>query len=509
VITLALLPLPGLADPVFRPVDIPAHAYTGGWEHFVGGGVAAFDCDGDLFPELFAAGGASPAMLLHNDTGTRGDAIRLVERTPDALALTAVTGAYPLDIDGDAWLDLAVIRVGENLLFRGGPDCSFAPFPDALGFTSDDRWTTAFTATWEAGATLPTLAFGNYVDRSNPKGPFEACDINQLYRPAGASYGPATMLAPGYCALSALFSDWSRSHRADLRLSNDRHYYVRGGQEQLWAMEPVPRLYTADEGWQPYSLWGMGIASRDISGDGLPDVYLSSMGDQHLQIRSGNGPSWQDVPFSRGTTAQRPHLGDDGRPSTGWHIAFGDVTNDGLDDVFIAKGNVEQMPSNALEDPNSLLVQNPGGSFREVSVTAGVATMARSRGAALADLNLDGLLDLVVVNRRAPMEVYQNTSPAPGNWLALRLAQPGPNVDAVGAWIDLKLGARTLSREITVGGGHAGGSMLAEHFGLGEAEQAEIKVTWPDGSESGWVTFDAGATYRVMRSGDGLVVEAL
>jgi hypothetical protein len=135
--------------------------------------------------------------------------------------------------------------------------------------------------------------------------------------------------------------------------------------------------------------------------------------------------------------------------------------------------------------------------------------MARSRGAALADLNLDGLLDLVVVNRRAPMEVYQNTSPAPGNWLALRLAQPGPNVDAVGAWIDLKLGARTLSREITVGGGHAGGSMLAEHFGLGEAEQAEIKVTWPDGSESGWVTFDAGATYRVMRSGDGLVVEAL
>ncbi len=507
-LAVAVLPLPGLADPLFAPVDIPAHAYTGGWEHFVGGGVAVFDCDGDLFPEIYAAGGSNPAMLLHNDTGTRGEAIRLVDRTPAALALIGVTGAYPLDIDGDGHLDLAVIRVGENLLLRGGPNCSFAPFPNTLGFTSDDRWTTAFTATWEAGAALPTLAFGNYVDRSNPNGPFEACDINQLYRPEGASYGPATVLTPGYCALSALFSDWSRSHRADLRLSNDRHYYVRGGQEQLWAMEPVPRLYTADEGWQPYSLWGMGIASRDISGDGLPDVYLSSMGDQHLQIRSGSGPSWQDVPFSRGTTAQRPHLGDDGRPSTGWHIAFGDVTNDGLDDVFIAKGNVEQMPSNALEDPNSLLVQNPDGSFREVSVAAGVATMERSRGAALADLNLDGLLDLVVVNRRAAMEVYQNTSPAPGNWLALRLAQPGPNVDAVGAWIDLKLGARTLSREITVGGGHAGGQMLPEHFGLGEAEQAELRVTWPDGSESGWVTLDAGATYRVMRSGDGLVVEA-
>jgi hypothetical protein len=477
-----------------------SHVYGGEWEHFVGGGVAVFDCNGDRFPEVFAAGGQTPAVLLINQTDFKGGTLELIPETPDVLRLTGVTGAYPLDFNSDGHLDLVVLRAGSNHILRGGPDCSFhqTVLP---GLEIDGRWTTSFSATWERASLLPTVAFGNYVDRTNPDGPFEACDVSTLHRPEGDQYGEAFELSPGFCALSMLFTDWRRLGRQDLRISNDRHYYVRGGEEQLWAMEDIPRLYGPEDGWQRYMLWGMGIASRDISGDGIPEVYLSSMGDQKLQMLDTEmeGPFYRDATYDRGTTAHRPHIGDEGRPSTGWHVAFGDVQNDGLDDIFIAKGNVDQMPGNAMEDPNSLLLQRPDGTFSEVSVEAGVASSHRGRGAALVDLNRDGLLDLVVVNRRAPMEISQNVTVDAGNWLSVEVSQPAPNVNAVGAWIEVDAGQRTQSREITVGGGHAGGAAVPEHFGLGDVESVRVRVIWPDGQASDWFDAETNAEYRIER----------
>ncbi len=486
-VMLALTGTPVTSQPAFenQTGDI-THTYTGGWEHFVGGGVATFDCNGDGLAELYVAGGENPAQLLLNQSSTGG--LTFHAATPDSLALTSVIGAYPLDIDSDGNLDLAVLRVGENMLLQGDGACGFSPFEN-LGFTSANRWTTAFSATWKSGNTLPTLAFGNYVDRTNENGPFQACDTNMLYRPNGDKYSTPIPLTPGYCPLSILFSDWGHQGRADLRISNDRHYYVKGGQEQLWAMETPARLYTPDDGWQKYMIWGMGIASRDLTGDGLPEIYLTSMGDQKMQalLPTATGPHYIDATYERGTTAHRPYLGDDGRPSTGWHMAFGDVENNGRDDIFIAKGNVEQMPTSAMADPNNLLIQHPNGTFSEAGDIAGIATMDRSRGAALVDLNLDGLLDLVVVNRNANLEIYRNTSATTGHWLEIALHQNGANPFAVGAWIEVDTGTRIYSREITIGGGHAGGSAGYEHFGLGTSEQVKIRVIWPDGTQGDWV----------------------
>lgn len=498
-----LFPVAAMAGPVFEPVPVSEHVYDGGWEHYVGGGAAAFDCNGDHLPDLFAAGGANQSTLFLNESA-RGGAVRFTVASDALPQMTAVIGAYPIDIDSDGLIDLAVLRAGENVLLQGQGDCHFRPF-DALDVSTGDRWTTAFSATWEQGQALPTLAFGNYVDRTNPKGPFETCDDNVLFRPTGTGYAPGQTLSPGFCTLSILFSDWGRTGRADLRVSNDRHYYVRGGQEQMWAMEGTPRLYGPDEGWNRFQIWGMGIASRDISGDGVPEIYLTSMGDQKLQALApgAQGPRFQDETYARGTTAHRPHVGDDGRPSTGWHVAFGDVQNDGLDDIFVAKGNVEQMPDAAMKDPNSLLVQQQDGTFAEASVEAGLASFHRSRGAALADFNLDGRLDLAVVNRRAPFEVYQNITAPVGHWLGIELAKPAPNTRAIGAWIELQAGARTYVRELTVGGGHAGGSATPEHFGLGEETTAQVRVIWPDGKTGPWHDVSAGSYYRLERTEAG------
>ena len=138
---LALTATPVMAQetPVFTPVPVAEHVYAGGWEHFVGGGVAAFDCSGDGLPELYAAGGTNPAALFKNDSGEPGGLLAFHPDTPEALALTGVIGAYPLDVDGDGILDLAVLRVGEDHLLRGLGNCAFEPFD--LGFTSSDHWT--------------------------------------------------------------------------------------------------------------------------------------------------------------------------------------------------------------------------------------------------------------------------------------------------------------------------------------------------------------------------------
>lgn len=482
-----------MADPAFEPRALPvSHVYSGGWEHFVGGGVAVFDCNDDGFEDMFMAGGEAPAQLLINTTEARGGELRFARS--DIMPLQGVTGAYPLDVDSDGSLDLVVLRVGANLVLKGGPDCSFTDASESWGFDQGERWSTAFSATWEAGSDWPTLAVGNYVDRTDPEGPFEACDINELHRHDGTRYRMQP-LEPGFCPLSMLFSDWNRDGTQDLRVSNDRHYYVSAGSEQMWSM---PDLTLLDgEGWKPISIWGMGIASRDITGDGRPEVVLTSMGDQLMQIASEQG--YSAAHYSIGTYAHVPYVGDDGRPSTGWHAEFGDVNNDGLADLFIAKGNVDQMPGLAMQDPNNLLIQQADGTFAEFGDSAGIASLVRGRGASLADLNRDGLLDLVVVNRRAEAELYQNVTTTAGGAVSVAVSQAGPNPDAVGAWVELRMGATVQRQEITVGGGHVSGRAGPLHFGMGTAQQAKLRVIWPDGTASDWSIVEAGSEVDIAK----------
>lgn len=466
---------PALADPLFedRSANLPNHVYDGGWEHFVGGGLAVFDCNGDALPDIFAAGGENPAMLMRNDGAFNFTTAELPE-------ILGVTGAYPIDLDGDGMLDLFVLRVGENRVLKGAAGCVFTDETASIGIPPDNNWSTAFTAWWEDDNDRPTLAIGNYVDRDDPNGPFEACDDNSILRPAAQGYNE-TVLQPGYCPLSILAARDSRG-RPTLRLSNDRHYYITNGHEQMWDIAER-RFLDAADGWDNVALWGMGIASRDLNADGFDEVMLTSMGDQLLQFAKPGG-GYVAADYAIGTYAQRPHIGDDGRPSTGWHAEFGDVDNDGRADLFIAKGNVDQMPGMATRDPNNLLVQQPDGTFYEVADVAGIATTDRSRGAAFADFDLDGRLDLIVSNRRAPLELYRNITAETGNWASVSLKQEGGNRDAIGATITVTSATSTQVLQQVIGGGHAGGQLLPRHFGLGNATDAQISVTWPDGTKS-------------------------
>lgn len=464
-------------------------------DYVVGGGVAAFDCNEDGLPDLLLSGGDHKAKFYRN-VSTVGGALKFREEA-SGLELPQVSGAYPIDIDGDGITDLVLLRAGEDVLMRGLGDCKFQRVNEAWGFQASRDWSTAFSATWERGQSWPTLAIGTYVKR-NTAFPWGSCTDNLLYRPSGTGKGfaPPTPLKPSYCALSMLFSDWNRSGFPSLRVSNDREYY-RGGEEQLWQVAPgqSPRLYTEREGWKRLQIWGMGIASYDLSGSGYPAYFLSSMGDNKLQVLQDprQGPTYKDIAFRLGATAHRPYTGGDVHVSTAWHAQFEDLNNDGFIDLFVAKGNVGFMKDAAMKDPNNLLLGQPDGSFQEAGDKAGLASFLRARGAAVLDLNGDGLLDVVVVNRMDNAQLWRNVGAgsaenpeAMGHWLAVRLQQPGPNRDAIGAWLEVQLGDRILRRELTIGGGHASGSLGFVHFGLGAEDSVKIRVQWPDGAWGDW-----------------------
>ncbi len=465
--------------------------FRGEWEFMVGGGAAVFDCNGDGFEDVLLAGGENAASFFVNRSVAAGP-LRF-EKQQSGLEFESVTGAYPIDIDSDGIMDVAVLRVGENLVMRGEGQCRFTRANEAWGFDGGDAWSAAFAATWEMGSSWPSLAVGNYIDRNEEMEPWGSCTPNWLHRPknAGTGYDAPLPLTPSYCPLSMLFTDWSNSGVADLRLANDREYY-EGGQEQLWRMEPgkPPRLYTKAEGWRYLRIWGMGLAGYDLDGDGYQEYAITSMADNKLQTlaappKDGSvpKPSYKDVGWPRGVTAHRPFMGDDLKPSTAWHTEFQDVNNDGRVDLFIAKGNVWEMPDFAMKDPNNLLVQGADGKFIEMADKAGVASVETSRGGAMADFNLDGLIDLLVVNRNSRAQLWRNTTADAGNWIQLRLNQTSPNVNAVGAMVEVKTREATMRREVTVGGGHVSGQAGWIHFGLGTAETAEVRVRWPG---EGW-----------------------
>ena len=81
----------------------------------------------------------------------------------------------------------------------------------------------------------------------------------------------------------------------------------------------------------------------------------------------------------------------------------------------------------------------------------------------------------------------------PLEWTVVQLARR----DGIGSLIEVRAVGKTQSKDVTVGGGHAGGQLEFVHFGLGDAAEAEVRVRWPDGTQGAWQTLTANTFYAL------------
>jgi hypothetical protein len=89
-----------------------------------------------------------------------------------------------------------------------------------------------------------------------------------------------------------------------------------------------------------------------------------------------------------------------------------------------------------------------------------------------------------------------------GNWLGVRVHQPGPNREAIGAVLEVRAGEAVLRRELVVGGGHISGQLGWTHVGVGPAASVDVRVTWPDGEVGSWIQVPANQFVDIVRGTD-------
>ncbi|GAB4405650.1 MAG: VCBS repeat-containing protein [Bacteroidia bacterium] len=283
------------------------------------------------------------------------------------------------------------------------------------------------------------------------------------------------------------------------------------------------------------SRFSMGSDVGDPNNDGLPDLLTLDMKPEREDIRkTAEPPERYDVfafkqrfgyyyqyPHNAlqinrgdGTFAELSHLAGVDATDWSWAALFCDLDNDGREDLYITNGIrrrpndmdylkfisdpavarqlsqapsasdlafIGEMPSIPL--PNYLYHNEGGLAFRNVAAAWGLADSGFSNGAAYADLDLDGDLDLVVNHLDAPAGIYENRAPA-GAALRLALHGPAANTRGIGAQVWVYTGAETHYREMQPVRGFLSSVEPVLHIGLGGAQQADsLRIRWPGGAE--------------------------
>ena len=488
----------------------------------LGSGAALFDMDGDgdLDAYLVQSGDA------RNPGGPAGE--NRLFRNDDAkfTDVTAASGAGDLgygmgvvvgDYDNDADLDLYVTNMGPNALLRNDGNGHFTDVTDDAGVGHEGWATSGAFLDYDNDGDLD-LFVTNYIDWSlgieqvcyGRSGLHDYCDptnytipsTDTFYRNDGNGRFSDLTEAAGFHAafgngLGVVTGDFDRNGFQDLFVANDTMV------NQLWLNQDGTRFVdesllrgcAMDEHGTAKA--GMGVAVADIDDDSDEDILVVNLRGQTDSVFRNEDGFFRDATGDVG-------LGQTSRWYTRFGIGLVDFNNDGHLDLFEANGRVtasnESETDDVYAEANALFRGLPGGRF-EYILAGGTAVplIETSRAAAFGDVDGDGGVDVLVVNRDGPAHLLRNIVRGRGNWAALRVLDRHGR-DAFGATVRVTLGQRVVTRDVRAAYSYCASNDPVVHIGLGAATQIDgVEIRWIDGTTERFGTIDAGTTTTLQR----------
>ena len=295
-------------------------------------------------------------------------------------------------------------------------------------------------------------------------------------------------------------ADFNRDGRMDVFVAND------GMVNQLWLNQGDLRFKEEALLWgcgvdgNGLAKAGMGVAAGDVDDDGDDDLLVVNLEGQTDSFFRNDGNWFTDATVEVGLSVTS-------RQYTRFGVVLADFDNDGRLDLYQANGRVapgEVRVGDIYVEPNVLFRGVGRGKFDDVSPIGGTAEplVHTSRGLAVGDVDDDGGLDLLVVNRDAPAYLLMNRVPGRGNWIRFRVvAREGR--DAHGAVVSATVGAARLNRNVQPEGSYLSSNDPRVHFGLGrETAVMNVVVRWSSGQEEAFGDFGAGGIVE-LRQGAG------
>ena len=491
-----------------------------------GGALADLDGDGDLDAYLVQAGSLHPDdaysrpanRLFLNNGGRFVEAPQANGADDTGYGMGVAAGDY----DGDGDIDLYVTNVGPNVLYRNDGGGNFEDVSAAAG-VDDPAWSTsAVFADFDADGDLDLFAT-NYIHWAIeselncysgsvltycPPQNYNAPAQDRLYRNNGdgtftdvsEASGISRVFGNGFGVVGADFND---DGRTDLFIANDQMV------DQLWLNQGGLRFEEAAALWgcavdeHGLAKAGMGVAAADVDDDGDTDVMVTNITGQTDSFFRNEGTYFTDATGELGLALTGRY--------TRWGVVLADFDNDGQLDLYEANGMVgtEALTKGLdFDEPNVLFRGTELGRFEELLLQGGVSPPLEhtSRGVAVGDVDNDGGLDLLVVNRDGPAYLLMNQVAKRGNWVRFRVLLDDPARDAHGATVSVLVGAKRVYRDVRPEGSYLASSEPIVHFGLGsETEVRDVRVRWPGSASDDTETFGSFATGQtaVLRRGRG------
>jgi hypothetical protein len=471
-----------------------------------GSGAAFIDYDNDGLPDIFLVSGPGDVSRMYHNEG-RG-------RFRDVTAELGMTktgwgqGVCAGDYDNDGYTDLFVTYWGGNVLYRNVNGRRFEDVTARAGLEqSRTRYNTGcafldydndgkldlfaanylkfdFTSTPQPGAN-PYCFYRGIAVNCGPRGlPF---DRNLLYHNEGEKFRDVSeesgIAAPnGNYSLGVLTGDFNGDGLTDIFVACDQTpsilYINKGGGK--FADEALVRGTALDENGRALS--GMGAAAADYSHDGVESIFRTNFSDELETLYRNRGKGeFEDATVDSG-------MGQNTR-FVGWGCGFFDFDNDGWPDLLLVNGHafpeVDRLKIDIHYRDRAILYRNERGRFVDISEKAGpaIAEQHASRGAAFADYDNDGNVEVIVNNQNEPPSLIRKTNPNSNHWITLRLEGVRANRSAIGARVRVVAGDLAQFAEVRSGGSYLSQNDLRLHFGLGGRTKIDrVEIIWPSGA---------------------------